>query len=174
MRKYPPANPHSPAMAHICPPPPRASPGTFVMCHAAFPELRKSPRSTIINISATLQEPATWYQAHASAAKAAIDSLTRSLALEWGHLGISVVGIRPGATAGTPGMAKLAPTEASGSKDDLVTSTIPLGRMGMAVPGSPREGDLGRPALEGVGHRQPTSVGHQPPPAKHQLTSGEW
>jgi len=40
------------------------------------------------------------------------------------------VGIRPGATAGTPGMAKLAPTEASGSKDDLVTSTIPLGRMG--------------------------------------------
>ncbi len=28
--------------------------------------------------------PATWYQAHASAAKSAIDSLTRSLALEWG------------------------------------------------------------------------------------------
>ena len=27
---------------------------------------------------------ATWYQAHASAAKSAIDSLTRSLALEWG------------------------------------------------------------------------------------------
>jgi peroxisomal 2,4-dienoyl-CoA reductase len=39
---------------------------------------------------------ATWYQAHASAAKAAIDSLTRTLGLEWGAFGIRVTGVAPG------------------------------------------------------------------------------
>ena len=42
-------------------------------------------------------------QAHASAAKAAVDSLTRSLAVEWGHYGIRVNGIAPGPIGGTPG-----------------------------------------------------------------------
>jgi peroxisomal 2,4-dienoyl-CoA reductase len=46
---------------------------------------------------------ATWYQAHASAAKAAIDSLTRSLGLEWGEFGIRVCGVAPGPIADTPG-----------------------------------------------------------------------
>ena len=42
-------------------------------------------------------------QAHASAAKAAVDSLTRSLALEWGAFGIRVNGIAPGPVAETAG-----------------------------------------------------------------------
>ena len=54
--------------------------GTFNMCHAAYPALKKS-KGCIINISATLQYGATWWQCHASAAKSAVDSLTRSLAL---------------------------------------------------------------------------------------------
>ena len=44
-------------------------------------------------------------QAHASAAKSAVDSLTRSLALEWGEFGIRTNGIAPGIVAGTPGTA---------------------------------------------------------------------
>ena len=44
-------------------------------------------------------------QAHASAAKAAVDSLTRSLALEWGAFGVRVNGIAPGPTGGTAGQA---------------------------------------------------------------------
>lgn len=43
--------------------------GTFNASRAAFPELEKSGDAAIVNISATLQYGATWYQAHASAAK---------------------------------------------------------------------------------------------------------
>lgn len=69
--------------------------GTFNMSRAAFPALKAAGAgkgAAIINISATLHYGATWYQAHASAAKAAIDSLTRSLGLEWGGFGIRVCG----------------------------------------------------------------------------------
>lgn len=99
--------------------------GTYNMAHASFAPLRQS-RGVIINISATLQYGATWYQAHASAAKSAVDSLTRSLALEWGTYGIRVVGIAPGPIADTPGMAKLAP----GLDEKLAKDTVPLERWG--------------------------------------------
>jgi NAD(P)-dependent dehydrogenase (short-subunit alcohol dehydrogenase family) len=99
----------------------------------------------VINISATLQYGATYWQIHASAAKAAVDSMTRSWALEWGHAhGIRVVGIAPGPIAGTPGTAKLAPTPvpaggegtdraSNDPKEDWIPSRIPLGRMGDAA-----------------------------------------
>lgn len=51
--------------------------GVFNMSTAAFPALRESGGGVILNISMTLHYGATWFQAHASAAKAAIDSLTR-------------------------------------------------------------------------------------------------
>lgn len=70
--------------------------GTFNMSRAAYPLLVKSKNPSIINITATLHLPATQYQVHASAAKAAVDSLTRSLALEWGPDKIRVNGIAPG------------------------------------------------------------------------------
>ncbi|MCO5572039.1 hypothetical protein L7F22_025790 [Adiantum nelumboides] len=94
--------------------------GTFTMCHAALTHLKRggtgkaaTDSGLIINISATLHYSAQWYQIHVSAAKAAIDSLTRSLALEWGtDYGLRVNGIAPGPIKGTPGMQKLAPDEA--------------------------------------------------------------
>eukprot|EP00775_Hariotina_reticulata_P002430 gene2430-2734_t len=103
--------------------------GTFTMSRAAFQALKQLPDSVIINISATLHYGATWYQVHASAAKAAVDSITRSLALEWGEYGIRVNGVAPGPIRGTAGMSKLAPGE-EGSMEQVVTSAIPLGRMG--------------------------------------------
>lgn len=106
--------------------------GTFNMSNAAYPVLSKQSESTIINISATLQCPATHWQAHASAAKAAVDSLTRSLALEWGCDGIRVVGIAPGPIKDTPGTTKLAPGMTAGQVNDMIADGIPLGRMGEA------------------------------------------
>ncbi|KAL8265887.1 hypothetical protein R6Q59_003231 [Mikania micrantha] len=82
--------------------------GTFTMCHKALEHLKNG--GVIINISATLHYTATWYQIHASAAKAAVDSLTRSLALEWGtDYGIRVNGIAPGPIDDTTGTSKLLP-----------------------------------------------------------------
>ena len=105
--------------------------GSFNMSRSAFPELKAAAGGgVVVNISATLHYGATWFQAHASAAKAAVDSLTRSLGLEWGEFGVRVVGIAPGPIAETPGMTKLAPGDDSDAIGDLVAEVIPLGRMG--------------------------------------------
>lgn len=92
--------------------------GTFSMSKAAFQALSQNPESVIINISATLHYGATWYQVHASAAKAAVDSITRSLALEWGEYGIRVNGVAPGPIRGTAGDI------AADSWKDLLSATI--------------------------------------------------
>lgn len=106
--------------------------GTFNMCHASHSYLAKT-KGSIVNISATLQYGATWYQCHASAAKSAIDSLTRSLALEWGIYGIRVNGIAPGPIANTPGTTKLAPGLDGDAVEEMIAEGIPLGRMGQGV-----------------------------------------
>ncbi|KAL5731369.1 2,4-dienoyl-CoA reductase [(2E)-enoyl-CoA-producing] [Ranunculus cassubicifolius] len=108
--------------------------GTFTMCHEALKYLKKggpgrdpSMGGTILNISATLHYTASWYQIHVSAAKAAVDSLTRNLALEWGtDYDIRVNGIAPGPIEGTPGMDKLAPKEAENKMKDY----MPLYKLG--------------------------------------------
>ena len=109
--------------------------GTFNMSRACFKSMRAAKRSTIVNISATLHLPATFWQVHASAAKAGIDSLTRSMALEWGKFGIRVNSIAPGPIEDTTGMAKLAPTGAmeENDLDKMVQEHIPVGRMGKKI-----------------------------------------
>lgn len=84
--------------------------GTFHVMRAAKAVLRV-PGASLINISAPQSTEAFWGQSHVSAAKAGVDMLTRSLAVEWGHEGIRVNGIVPGPIGDTEGMARLAPTE---------------------------------------------------------------
>jgi len=103
--------------------------GTYNMCYAAHQYLAQS-KGSVINISATLQYGATWYQVHASAAKSANDSMTRTLALEWGIDGIRVNGIAPGPIADTPGMAKLAPGIDGKVVQEMIAEGIPIGRLG--------------------------------------------
>ena len=68
----------------------------------------------------------TMGQSHAAAAKAGIDSLTRTLAVEWGPHRIRVNGIAPGPIDGTEGVRRLT-NEAS--REHAVQS-CPMGRLG--------------------------------------------
>jgi peroxisomal 2,4-dienoyl-CoA reductase len=99
--------------------------GTFNASRAALPHL-KARGGSVINISATLPYLGTMGQSHAAAAKAGIDSLTRTLAVEWGPFGIRVNGIAPGPIDGTEGVRRLT-SEAS---REQAVRTCPMGRLG--------------------------------------------
>ena len=100
--------------------------GTFHTVKAAAPHL-KAPGGNVLSISAYgIPVP---MQAHVVAAKAGVDALTRTLAIEWGLRGIRVNAIIPGPIDGTEGMARLAPDEKSRS---MVAGTVPLGRLCVA------------------------------------------
>ncbi|PFH35144.1 2,4-dienoyl CoA reductase 2, peroxisomal family protein [Besnoitia besnoiti] len=63
----------------------------------------------ILNISMTLHYTATLLQTHAGVAKAAVDAMTKHLAVEWGPYNVRVNSIAPGAVADTVGLSKLNP-----------------------------------------------------------------
>jgi 2,4-dienoyl-CoA reductase [(3E)-enoyl-CoA-producing], peroxisomal len=98
--------------------------GTFNVSRAAYPHL-KARGGAILNISATLQLLGTVGQSHASAAKAGVDALTRSLAAEWGPAGIRVNGLAPGPVDGTEGVRRL--VNDAGRR--AIEAQCPLGRM---------------------------------------------
>lgn len=98
--------------------------GSFNVARAASPHLKAS-RGVILNISATLQLHGTIGQSHAAAAKAGIDSLTRTLAVEWGPDGIRVNGLAPGPVEGTEGVRRLT-TPVSRT---TIQEYCPLGRL---------------------------------------------
>jgi len=120
--------------------------GTFHMSKASFESL-KATKGVILNISATLHYTTTYYQIHASAAKAAVDSMTRSLAVEWGKYGIRSVGIAPGPIADTEGMSrlsgganwedyqKLIPLRRAGTVEDIAQAALYLTAIGTYVTG---------------------------------------
>jgi peroxisomal 2,4-dienoyl-CoA reductase len=64
-------------------------------------------------------------QVHASAAKAGVDTLTRTLAAEWGGYNIRVNGIAPGPTEDTEGVRRLSTPESRAN----ILKQCPLGRM---------------------------------------------
>ena len=99
--------------------------GTFNVSKAALPHL-KVRGGVILNISATLHYLGTASQIHVSAAKAGVDAVTRTLAVEWGRYGIRVNGIAPGPIDGTEGVKRLL----EGEKRERAQRLNPLGRLG--------------------------------------------
>jgi len=100
--------------------------GTFNVSHAAIKQLQKS-KGSICNISVTFHYSACKFVMHAAAAKAAVDAMTRGMALELGEYGIRVNSLAPGPIVDTVGAQKLIPKDLTHS---TVNQVVPLGRFG--------------------------------------------
>ncbi|MDH3741957.1 MAG: SDR family oxidoreductase [Hyphomicrobiales bacterium] len=100
--------------------------GTHHVMTAGYKHLKK-PGGSIINISAPQAVVAMTGQAHVCAAKAGVDMITKTLALEWGPEGIRINSVIPGPIEDTEGMRRLAPTPEA---MDAVVRSVPLKRVG--------------------------------------------
>lgn len=70
--------------------------GTFFCSQAVLPVMRAQGGGNIVNISMTLHYRGWPLMAHATAAKAGIDALTKTLALEWAKDHVRVNAVAPG------------------------------------------------------------------------------
>lgn len=82
--------------------------GTFNTLRAAYTHLRK-PGASALAISAVQAQMPTAAQAHVCAAKAGVEMLMRTLAVEWAGVGVRSLAIAPGPVEDTEGMRRLAP-----------------------------------------------------------------
>lgn len=112
--------------------------GTYNTVKATIPYLIESAKRNpnpstnaltggrIIYVSATFHYTGMPLQAHVAAAKASVDSISSSVALEFGPYGVTSNVIAPGGIEGTEGMERLA----SGKLSKDTAKHIPLGRWG--------------------------------------------
>ena len=114
--------------------------GTFHCSQAVYPVMAAQGGGRIISTSMTLQYRGWPLMAHATAAKAGVDALTRTLAVEWAPQRIRVNAIAPGPIP-TEGVRKaFTPPADSGVPDvfaaaeakmaEYARKGIPLGRWG--------------------------------------------
>jgi 2,4-dienoyl-CoA reductase [(3E)-enoyl-CoA-producing], peroxisomal len=100
--------------------------GTWNVSRAAYRARLKDRGGQILNVSATLHHGGTPGQLHVAAAKAAVDAMTRTLAVEWGPQGIRVNAIAPGPIGDTEGARRLFP----GERAERLRALIPTRRLG--------------------------------------------
>ena len=114
--------------------------GSFFCTQAVFPVMKEQGGGRVVSISMTLHYRGWPLMAHATAAKAGIDALTRTLAVEWAPHNIRLNAVAPGPIP-TEGVRKaFTPPANSGVADVFAEAekkmdahakrTIPLGRMG--------------------------------------------
>jgi NAD(P)-dependent dehydrogenase (short-subunit alcohol dehydrogenase family) len=100
--------------------------GTFNVLRGSWDYLRK-PGASLVSISAPQGSQPHMFQAHACAAKAGVNMLTKVLAMEWGPAGVRVNAVSPGYVDGTEGTSRLLD---SADKRARLASAIPLRRLG--------------------------------------------
>ncbi len=100
--------------------------GTWNVSRTAYQARFKDNGGQILNISATLHYGGTPGQVHVAAAKAAVDAMTRTLAVEWGPQGIRVNAIAPGPILDTEGARRLFPGPAA----EALRTMTPTRRLG--------------------------------------------
>lgn len=101
--------------------------GTFHAAKGAFEQL-KATKGSAVFISAGQAFAPFYGQSHVGSAKAGIEMLMQTLALEWGESSVRVNCIVPGPTAKTRGMEVLS----GDAEEEFWTSIVPLGRLGEA------------------------------------------
>ena len=70
--------------------------GTFFCSQAVLPVMKAQGGGSIVNVSMTLHYRGWPLMAHATAAKAGIDALTKTLSLEWAKYGVRMNAVAPG------------------------------------------------------------------------------
>ncbi|NWX12457.1 DECR2 reductase, partial [Aegotheles bennettii] len=113
--------------------------GTFNTSKVLFEKYFRDHGGVIVNITATVNYRGQVLQVHAGSAKAAIDAMTRHLAVEWGPNRIRVNSLAPGPITGTEGYRRLGgkfaketshfdmiPLQRAGNKTEIAHSTLYL------------------------------------------------
>ena len=98
--------------------------GAFALAEAAYEELRASS-GTVVNVSSVTSQRVLPNRLAYGSTKAALDHMTRSLAVEWGPDGIRVNGVLPWFTR-TEMVKKV--LEDAAFEQELIAAT-PLGRL---------------------------------------------
>ena len=103
--------------------------GTFDCCQVVIPHMIEEGWGRIVNISSSSAQTGNFGQTHYSASKAAVIGLTRSLAKEFGHKGITVNAVPPSFVE-TPSLHRAADDGQLGEGIDQHIPTTPVRRVG--------------------------------------------
>ncbi|XP_007528037.1 peroxisomal 2,4-dienoyl-CoA reductase [(3E)-enoyl-CoA-producing] [Erinaceus europaeus] len=99
--------------------------GTFTVSRVVYEQFFRDHGGAIVNITAILGARGQALQVHAGSAKAAVDAMTRHLAVEWGPQNVRVNSLAPGPISGTEGIRRL-----GGSQVNTKALSCPLQRLG--------------------------------------------